>query len=254
MISIGIDSRSIRRTLSLSCVAREVRRVSSEGVHLYSYYPELFLNNPNVATSNYYGHCRVLELPEAVVEHSNYYYCRDIGVEAVDIHPELYLGKDELSQARVIYDLPTKYIVICADLWYNDRWEEVVRAMKVPVLQLRGPADTYVNGCIDIVGTTLRKSCSIIAQAQLVICGVGDYMEIAAATNTPAVILYGGAEPTYTGYPTRHLLVSTSIECAPCSNPVDCNRDMVCMERIKPGHIISSVEKIGRGITGVISL
>lgn len=281
-ISLGFDEIGIGGSLTLSCVARELKRIApSTNIHIYSRHPELFLGNPNVSSANYYTAAPSREIHSPRMEdqskdkHYNYYYCMDLGIDPVDIHPEMYLSRDEVDTTRCIYDLPKEYIVLHAQPsnikveygrtarwtttkdWYPERWEEVVRKMKVPVYQVRTKEEPYIHGCIDTVGTTVREACTIIAQSKLLLGCVSYSMHVAAATRKPAVILCGGREfPTQTCYPSRHIQIYAPLECSPCWKVDNCDRGMACMKKIIPEHVVSCVDRIleGRESTGIVTI
>ena len=277
-LSLGINDIGIGGALSLSCVVREVKRVSQVDIDLYSYHPSLFINNPLIVSSKYFTDdpSRVLSTPPMLEQdrdkHYNYYYCKDIGIEPIDIHPEMYITSYEKSHVRMIYDLPKEYIVLHAQPsnihyelgkttrwtntkdWYPERWEEVVKKMKMPVLQVRTKEEPYIHGCIDTLGTSIIQACAIIAQAQLLIGCVSYSMHVAAATGTKAVVLYGGREfPTQTGYPKRHMLLYSSMDCSPCYK-TECEYRRVCMEKINVAHVTSAAEKALQGKVGMVSI
>ena len=273
-LRLGFDEIGIGGALTLSCVAREIKRVSpNTRIDLYSYHPELFRGNPHIVSNNYFtdAPCRNIHSPEMLDQdrskHFNYYYCMDMGVEPVDIHPELYLSKNELTIARMKYDLPKKFVVLHAQPsnihrelgrdsrwtttkdWYLERWEEVVANTPLPVYQVRVPEEPYIHGCIDTVGTTVRDACSIISMATLLLGCVSYSMHVASATNTKAVIIYGARElPYQTGYPDRHICITSSIcEGGPCYLVGDCKLDRVCMDKIHPEHVVSAMGRILEG-------
>jgi len=275
-LKLGFDEIGIGGSLTLSCVAREIKRLSpTMSIELYSYHPELFRGNPHIVSNNYFtdAPCRNIHSPEMKEQsrdkHYNYYYCQDIGVEPADIHPEIYISKNEIIMVRAKYDLPDKFLVLHAQPsnvkkehgrtsrwtttkdWYLDRWEEVVRNSKSPVYQLRTEDEPYVHGCIDSVGTTVREACTIISLSKMVLCCVSYSMHVAAATKTPAVVVYGGREyPVQTGYPTRHIQVWAPIDCGPCYRVDDCKQDMLCMDRIRPEHVVGAMNRIIEGPDG----
>jgi ADP-heptose:LPS heptosyltransferase len=278
-MNLGYDDIGIGGALTLSCVVRELRKVSNIEIDLYSYHPELYINNPYITSNNYFtdGACMNLSSPSMLEQdkdkHYNYYFCKDIGIEPTDIHPELYLTSSELLEVKSLYDLPDRYLVLHAQPsnihydhnkttrwtttkdWYSDRWEEVVNKVDMPVFQVRTNDEPYIHGCIDTIGTTVRQACCIIAQSQCTMCCSSYSAVVSAATRVRAVVIYGGRDhPVQTGYPTRHIQLYSPIQCSPCYKVDSCELGRVCMDRIMPEHVIDSIYKSLNGVTGIVNI
>ena len=83
-----------------------------------------------------------------------------------------------------------------------DRWEEVIKDLPLPVLQLV-PDDTIhiINGAKKVVTPHFRHACAWIAKAKLVLTNEGGAHHMAASMGTPAIVYFGSfIPPTVTGY------------------------------------------------------
>ncbi len=100
---------------------------------------------------------------------------------------------------------------------------------------LDGPA---LPGAHDLRDIGFRKTAAVLRRCDLLICHVGGIMHLAAATRTPAVVLYGAAEhPSISGYPWNRNLF-TPITCGPCWRRDVCPHH-TCMRFLTPELVIA---------------
>ncbi len=99
-------------------------------------------------------------------------------------------------------------------------------------------------GCkiADLTGkTSLKALVSIIDNAECVIsCDTGP-MHLAAALQTNLIALFGPSDPGRTG-PFRGVVIQKKTACTPC-NQKTCKKP-VCMENIKPEHVMEEILKV----------
>jgi hypothetical protein len=117
--------------------------------------------------------------------------------------------------------------------WAPERWVELAQrlAREFTLVQVGSPADPLLEAAEDRRGgTTLREAAQLIAQASLFLGLESGLQHVAAAMETPAVIIYGGrSRPAETGYP-FNWNITRSPPCAGCALNTGCPHDMVCMD------------------------
>lgn len=134
-------------------------------------------------------------------------------------------------------------------------------ALDVPVCLTGGPADGDAGrraaaaadpAVRNLVGeTTLRQLVALESRARLFVgCDTGP-MHVAVACGTPAVVLFGPADPRRTGpYGPGHRVVRVPPSCAPC-NRKHCNRPRhACMEDISVELVLDAVLERIRATSG----
>jgi ADP-heptose:LPS heptosyltransferase len=83
-----------------------------------------------------------------------------------------------------------------------------------------------------------------IAAADLLISPVSGPTHIAAAVDTPAVVIIGGYEkPGTAGYP-GNIYLTTDMPCSPCFLNTGCPYDKECLRRITPSRVEEAVKQL----------
>ncbi len=117
--------------------------------------------------------------------------------------------------------------------WAIDRWLDLVQriAPDFALVQLGTIMDPLLPGARDLRGqTTIIQAAELIAGAALFVGLESGLMHVAAAVETPAVIIYGGrSRPVETGYPFNTNL-TRSPECAGCGLNTGCPHDLICLD------------------------
>ena len=110
-----------------------------------------------------------------------------------------------------------------------------------PASALIRPTGNY----LDLRGqTTLPELVAAIAAADLFIAPDTGPMHIAAAVQTPGVVIYGGyINPVCTGYPGNINLYSP-VKCAPCWLREPCPYAKKCLHMITPAHVEAALNRL----------
>jgi hypothetical protein len=130
--------------------------------------------------------------------------------------------------------------------YYPDRLQKVVRDLEpIPFVQLGLSKDVPLDGCVDLRGRfTLRQAAAVLKRSRLFIGQEGGLMHLAAAVNTPSVIVYGGfTDPSMNGYPHTVALVEHP-DCAPCYPAFDCPYGRQCMRSISVERVTAAVREL----------
>jgi heptosyltransferase-2/heptosyltransferase-3 len=103
---------------------------------------------------------------------------------------------------------------------------------------------------IGVVGeTSLSGLAALYRRCECVIGSDSGPMHIAVAMGTPTVHLFGPADERLFGPwgdPTRHIVVRTRVECAPCGNLDECTGHFgfrACMTRITPDAVVEAARR-----------
>ena len=185
------------------------------------YWDEMYENNP-----------RILRNPEpgqkvVVVENipnrrpyitlgtpERYYYNLEFKAEP----GELYLTEEEKAsciKGAVIVEPNTKdYGFSSNKAWPWERWQELVKRLDLPWVQLGPPEAKSLDGVQRVVTKTFREALGYINGASLVVTTDGAMHHAAAALNVPAVVLWGGLAPhTVLGYDSHTNICKTDRVC-----------------------------------------
>lgn len=248
----------------LTHVAREVRRQRpGVAVVVETNWPELFRNNPNVAVAVSNKVAPRYVRPSYRIEERTREHVLDQLIKSVGLPPrgerrvEVFLSREEILRATA--ELPRRYSVVCPvgkrtvagnrKDWGVDRFQQVVLAAEGKrFVQVGSAADPLLEGVIDRRGLPVRESAAVLAGAETALLLEGGLMHLAAAVNTRAVVIYGGAvAPEVSAYP-DHLNIVVRAPCGPCFRShgrlPDCQR-RGCMDRISPDLVLDLL--MGRG-------
>lgn len=135
--------------------------------------------------------------------------------------------------------------------WFDDRWDTLITALgaKGTVIEIGNkPTDPLVPvtpARVDLRGrTTLAELAAAIAAADLLVSAPSGPTHIAAAVDTPAVVIVGGYEkPHSAGYP-GNIYLSTDLPCSPCFKNTGCPYDKECLRRIDPSEVEEAVDRL----------
>jgi hypothetical protein len=123
--------------------------------------------------------------------------------------------------------------------WPQASWEALCRrlGMRFSLVQLGTALDPGLPGVRDLRGkTTLAEAAAWLSRAAVFVGLESGLMHLAAATATPAVIVYGGrSTPGETGYPSHRTIVRRP-PCSPCALNDGCPHGMACMD-IPPSEV-----------------
>jgi ADP-heptose:LPS heptosyltransferase len=185
-----------------------------------------------------------------------------LGVEVTDIKPDCIVNQDLVeSYQALLQAFPKPHIVILrrASLWTpnkdwpNEYWNVVAeKASRLGTVIEIGGATGEVPGAygsyLDLrAKTTIEQLAALIATADLYIGPVSGPMHIAAATATPAVVIYGGYESPvgYSGYERlSQISLHSPLPCAPCWRTDECPHSRKCLTIIEPIEVLAAASKL----------
>ncbi len=173
-----------------------------------------------------------------------------IAVQAEDVRPELRVAKGvgRRSRAVVLHSRPNPRLP--SKDWGVERWTALCEALHdagVQLLQVGAADEALLPHVEDHRGMPVGDVPDLVARAGAVVCLVGFLMHAAAATKTPAIVIYGGREhPAIDGYPDQVHLSSEPLSCRGrwgCHLPPDvsCPHGLRCMEGITPRSVAAEV-------------
>jgi hypothetical protein len=160
-------------------------------------------------------------------------------------HAETLFG--EKHAGRVIVEPTLKMGASPNKQWPWRNWEQLVawlRKRGIKPAQLGTVNTQRVTGA-DFIGTaSMRQAAAVIARARAVVVPEGGMHHVAAATGTPAVVIYGGyIAPAVTGYASqRNVFINDPAHPLGCGMRVRCPHCVQAMERITPELVTGLLE------------
>jgi ADP-heptose:LPS heptosyltransferase len=133
--------------------------------------------------------------------------------------------------------------------WPNTYWDillgnltKTCTIIEIGVDPQQSAPQSFEKGYIDLRGRTdAEHLAAAVAAADLYLGPVSGPLHIAAATNTPALLIGGGYEhPSVTRYPTSTMLY-TDVACAPCWLNTPCPHNRVCLTSISPAAVEQAI-------------
>lgn len=185
----------------------------------------------------------------------------NFGMEIEDCRPDCIVRPEALSEVRQLLParlLTSKPLVVVqrkASAWTANKewpepyWRDLGRRLRDRVVLVEiGEYDGSVSpiGChIDLRGkTTIEQLVAVVSEADLLIGPDSGPVHIAAATSTPALVIYGGyLHPSHTGY-NGHTGHYTQTFCAPCWLRTPCPYDLGCMTAIQPATVETTASRM----------
>lgn len=181
----------------------------------------------------------------------------NFGMEIDDCRPDCIVSPDALKVARQLLhgraptlgsSKPRVVVQRKASAWTVNKewpelyWQELGRRLRdqvvlVEIGELDGSASPL--GChIDLRGkTTVEQLAAVVSEADLLIGPDSGPVHIAAATSTPALVIYGGyLHPSHTRYD-GNAAFFTQTFCAPCWLRSPCPYGLGCMTAIQPAAV-----------------
>jgi ADP-heptose:LPS heptosyltransferase len=266
--------------LMLSAVIEGLKAERPElRIRLAANHPELFYHNPHVEEVLYEGQLKKFNRPlleryvrtqfrpptERYLQISGHLiddmYAR-VGVPLAQRphQPRIYLTERELAyDQRRLERLPRPRIAVVPNgkprvrlpnkVYPADQWAELSAMLLSEagtVIQLGSRQDgPLLQGAADYRDIGYRRTAAVLRHCDLLVTHVSGIMHLAAAVDTPAVVLYGAAEhPAISGYPqNRNLYVP--IECGPCWMETPCDHHS-CMRQLTPGRVMEEIRDVLR--------
>jgi hypothetical protein len=248
--------------LLLSAVAREIKRAHSETeIWIRSRYqfrfpsivrrdpPPDFVRSVETIYQNavLYGPASHSPFPGHLVQQMLDKFALDTGlkIRAQDVRPELEPVPSASTRRRpravVLHSRPSPRLP--SKDWGLGRWErlsEILRGDGIQVIQVGAEGEQLLSQAEDLRGLPPGRLPEVLRSAGAVVSLVGLLMHLAAATRTPAVIIYGGREhPAIDGYPDQVHLCSGALPCrgrwgCHLAPDTQCPHGMRCMEELTP--------------------
>jgi hypothetical protein len=262
--------------LLCTAVAHELKKRTTGKIVMFSKYPSLFEENPDVsAVYNLglptigrrrhwgygsiipqYGHYDpVTDRDSNPAAHFIETMCRMAGITGeIELRPHVYLRSLEREKGRLY---PSQAVIHSAGLasmknkqWPTERYQAVADDLQKDVrwIQLGLADDPLIRGALDLRGrTTLRETAAILANSKIFLGEAGFLMHLARAVETRAVIVYGGREdPAISGYRANENILGRT-KCSPCWQRTRCDYGHECMQIIEPDQVVAAVRRqLGR--------
>lgn len=195
----------------------------------------------------------------------------DVSLPKILPYPELVTTPGSLQNVQQKYglDKQRKTLVICpgaefgnAKQWPEEHYaaaatQKIREGWQVWILGSRNDLETtekiyslvekaHQEFCINLAGRTeLVEAIDIIALADAVITNDSGLMHIAAAVNTPLVVVYGSTSPAFTPPLGERIgIVQSNIHCAPCFQRTCPLGHRKCLVDQMPQTILNQLEKI----------
>ncbi len=180
------------------------------------------------------------------------------GLIARDYECEMYFSPHEeeaVSCLQQSLKLTTDFVVIephSKSQWFGDlrewpfeRWERVVEWLcdqNYPVVQIGEGGRPVLEGAIDVTGrASFREAVLLMKRSRLFLGQEGGLMHAANAVNVPSVIVWGGLTlPEFAAY-SKHTVLCTRVDCAPCGLRGHCPYDKKCLTTVETSDVISAV-------------
>jgi len=199
-----------------------------------------------------------------------------VDIPVYSLAPDLHFTDKELSCPPIG---PPYWVVFAGGksdftnkIWDHENYQAVVDGLRgaVPFVQVGAQKDNHppLSGVTNLVGkTSLRQLIVLIKHAQGVLCPITCGMHIAAACETPCVVLAGGREPPAWEHYPGHTYIHTIGQLDCCSDGgcftrkadlgkrVDCRHvvagpsqaQAACMLAITSDHVMTAILGIQRG-------
>lgn len=185
-------------------------------------------------------------------------------VASSSVHrPEMHFSKEEEEWGRQWLEeqglVPGNYGVVephTKEDWFGklrswpwERWCSLFDRLLQPGpkvwIQVGLGDKPVLPGLRDMTGKlSFRQTALVIRQAGLFVGTEGGLMHVAAAVDTPAVIIYGGiTKPDFSGYPESHHIVCNHVGCIHCGYKGCCPNEHVCMNSISPEQVAGTIQE-----------
>lgn len=264
--------------LLCSTVAREIKKRSPNAkIWISSNYPELFVNNCDIAnvflreahwylwyspmlrskrlqlaytTKKYPGGNQKEDV--SPIKHILKIMCEKAGITGdIKLRPYIYMAETEKNNGK-IFDKQIAIQCMGEDTsmlnktWYTERFQIVVNELKnkfrdYKIIQIGGHNDPELKGTTDMRGkTSIREAAAILSNSKLYIGTDSLLMHLARAVECRSVIIFGGRNHSHqTGYICNENL-NTFISCAPCWKWNECDFNKKCMGMISIENVLEA--------------
>jgi ADP-heptose:LPS heptosyltransferase len=183
-----------------------------------------------------------------------------LGVDVTDVRPDCVVRPDLADFYReFLRPLPKPHVVILRRAgnwtpnkdWPDEYWNTIVEQTSqfgtaIEIGGGVGEGSHTARSYLDLrEKTTLEQMAALIAVADLYVGPVSGPMHIAAATRTPAVVIYGGFESPVglNGYE-RQISLYSALPCAPCWRTDACPYNRKCLTMIQPAAVLDAMRTL----------
>lgn len=210
-------------------------------------YPELLENNPYVDKIGKKNKGLFLGYPDPI--HCVNPLCHHI-LSDYKIIKEFYnltmlphtLTEDEISPSIYFSFKKTKVNKIGVQILHKGQWnKKKVWPYFSDLIKSNPQLFESIPKC-----NSIQELTSVVASYKGIICTEGGISHLAKATNTPAIVIYGGfANPEWNGYRSQ-VNICCKMECSYCYNSYKCvskKEERECMRNISISHITTTATK-----------
>ena len=148
----------------------------------------------------------------------------------------------EPFRGKVMLEPNVKNIGHTNKAWAPQRWVELVTQLDMPLVQCVPQLTTPHPGVkvLKVLTPTFRQACAVLSVAKAFIGTDGGLLHAAAATGTPAVILWSEfTSPEIVGYSTMTNLRHAG---KPCGNRLNCAGCRKAMEAITVAEVVAALK------------
>jgi glycosyltransferase involved in cell wall biosynthesis/ADP-heptose:LPS heptosyltransferase len=131
-------------------------------------------------------------------------------------------GRPRYFPRQKVKGLPDAFIVVAGGVgvmgglkaWPAEAWERFMSLVPIAKVQIGGKDDEDLHATYDFRGASLPETAWIIEQTRMVVAVEGGMVHLAAATNTPATVIFGPTPVESFLYPGHRAVQSP--RCTPC--------------------------------------
>jgi ADP-heptose:LPS heptosyltransferase len=191
-----------------------------------------------------------------------------LGVNVTDVRPDCVVKQDLVESYRsLLQAFPKPHVVMLRRAsrwtpnkdWPDEYWNIVAEKMSrlgtaIEIGSDGGEIPSAYGSYLDLrEQTTVEELAALIAVADLYVGPVSGPLHIAAATGTPAVVIYGGYEHPVgqEGYDRlagkercTQISLYSAVPCAPCWRTEQCPYSRKCLTMIEPCEVLEAVRKL----------
>lgn len=183
-----------------------------------------------------------------------------LGVDVSDVRPDCVVKPEWAHHYRqLLQSFPKPHVLLLRRAsnwtpnkdWPQERWNVVAEQVSrfgtaIEIGGVPGETTSVSGAYLDLrEKTTLEQMAALISIADLYIGPVSGPMHIAAATRTPAVVIYGGFESPMglQGYQ-RQISLYSNLPCAPCWRSDACPYARQCLAMIEPSRVMDAARTL----------
>lgn len=179
-----------------------------------------------------------------------------LGVRVTDVTPLCAINQDHrrrFLQLFAEYGRPVVVISRKAGPWTPNKdwpdqyWDELLQQLLSRHVVVEIGARTEKTGIddeayLDLRGrTTLEELVALLAAADAHVGPISGPVHIAAAVDTPSVVIYGGYEHPRNSHYAGNIDLYTNLRCAPCWLTSACPYDKRCLTELKPPAVLAAL-------------